>query len=94
MKKSYRRKVISVITTLVMVLSIVSGCGDSAEKEEQETITVYLWNEVLFDDYARYIQERLPDINIQFIVGNGDIDFYNYMSAHGKLPDIITASRV
>lgn len=93
MKKSYRRKVISVITTLVMVLSIVSGCGDSAEKEEQETITVYLWNEVLFDDYARYIQERLPDINIQFIVGNGDIDFYNYMSAHGKLPDIITASR-
>lgn len=93
MKKSYRRKVISVITTLVMVLSIVSGCGDSAEKEEQETITVYLWNEVLFDDYARYIQERLPDINIQFIVGNGDIDFYNYMSAHGKLLDIITASR-
>lgn len=93
MKKSYRRKVISVITTLVMVLSIVSGCGNSAEKEERETITVYLWNEVLFDDYARYIQERLPDINIQFIVGNGDIDFYNYMSAHGKLPDIITASR-
>ena len=66
MKKSYRRKVISVITTLVMVLSIVSGRGDSAEKEEQETITVYLWNEVLFDDHARYIQERVPDINKAF----------------------------
>ena len=33
-------------------------CG----KEEAETITVYLWSTNLYEKYAPYIQEQLPDI--------------------------------
>ena len=25
---------------------------------------------------APYIQEHLPDINVEFVVGNNDLDFY------------------
>ena len=36
------------------------GCK-SAEKEDAETITVYLWSTNLYEKYAPYIQEQLPD---------------------------------
>ena len=32
-------------------------------------------------------------MNIEFVVGNNDLDFYKFMNEHGKLPDIITARR-
>ena len=50
----------------------------SAEKEDEETITVYLWSTKLYEKYAPYIQEQLPDINIEFVVGNNDLDFYRF----------------
>ena len=28
--------------------------------------------------YAPYIQEQLPDINVEFVVGNNDLDFYRF----------------
>ncbi len=60
-------------------ISLLSGCGGkSAEKEDAETITVYLWSTNLYEKYAPYIQEQLPDINVEFVVGNNDLDFYNF----------------
>ena len=35
--------------------------GKSVEKEDAETITVYLWSTNLYEKYAPYIQEQLPD---------------------------------
>ena len=32
-------------------------------------------------------------MNIQFVVGNNDLDFYKFMNEHGELPDIITCRR-
>ena len=62
----------------VTALSLLSGCdGKSAEKEEEETITVYLWTTNLYEKYAPYIQEQLPDINVEFVVGNNNLDFYS-----------------
>ena len=70
------------------------GCGGkSAEKEDAETITVYLWSTNLYEKYAPYIQEQLPDINVEFVVGNNDLDFYRFLRENGGLPDIITCCR-
>ena len=40
---------------------------------------------------APYIQSQLPDVNIEFIVGNNDLDFYKFLQENGGLPDIITS---
>ena len=40
-----------------------------------------------------YIQSQLPDVNIEFIVGNNDLDFYKFLNENGGLPDIITCCR-
>lgn len=94
MKKEKRNRIISVLMVLVMGIFLVTGCGGkSAEKEDAETLTVYLWSTTLYDKYAAYIQEQLPDINIEFVVGNNDLDFYKFLDENGGLPDIITCCR-
>ena len=94
MKKKKRNKLFSALLAMVTSISLLSGCGGkSAEKEDAETITVYLWSTNLYEKYAPYIQEQLPDINVEFVVGNNDLDFYRFLNENGGLPDIITCCR-
>ena len=39
------------------------------------------------------MQARLPDVNIEFIVGNNELDFYKFLQENCGLPDIITCCR-
>ena len=39
------------------------------------------------------ILEQLPDINVEFVVGNNNLDFYKFLKENGGLPDIITCCR-
>ena len=94
MKKKKWNKVLPVFLVMVVVISLLPGCGGkSAEKEDADTITVYLWSTNLYEKYAPYIQEQLPDINVEFVVGNNDLDFYKFLKENDGLPDIITCCR-
>ena len=94
MKKKAWNKLLAQLVVMVTAISLLSGCGGkSVEKEDAETITVYLWSTKLYEKYAPYIQEQLPDINIEFVVGNNDLDFYRFLDENGGLPDIITCCR-
>ena len=94
MNKKKRDRVLSVLLVMVTAMSLLSGCGGkSTEKEDAETITVYLWSTSLYEKYAPYIQKQLPDINVEFVVGNNDLDFYKFLDENGGLPDIITCCR-
>ena len=94
MKMKKWNKLLAVFLVMATVLSLLAGCGGKrAEKEDAETITVYLWSTSLYEAYAPYIQEQLPDINIEFVVGNNDLDFYRFLEKNGGLPDIITCCR-
>ena len=94
MKKKKWNKILSVLLVMMTAVSFLSGCSRrSAEKEDEETITVYLWSTSLYEKYAPYIQEQLPDINVEFVVGNNDLDFYKFLEENGGLPDIITCCR-
>jgi len=94
MKKKKWNKILAVLLAMVTAVSLLSGCGGkSAAKEDAETITVYLWSTSLCEKYAPYIQEQLPDINVEFVVGNNDLDFYKFLEENGGLPDIITCCR-
>ena len=94
MKKKKCNRVLLVFLVMVTAISLLSGCGGkSAEKEDGETIPVYLWSTSLYEKYAPYIQEQLPDINVEFVVGNNNLDFYKFLKENGGLPDIITCCR-
>ena len=94
MVKRNGKRVVSVIAVAAMTASLLAGCsGNSGADDEKETISVYLWSNTLNGTYAPYIQSQLPDVNIQFVVGNNDLDFYKFMNENGHLPDIITSRR-
>ena len=98
MNKRTRQHLISALLALVVGLSLLTGCGakspEEVEKQEDaQTIQVYLWTDNLYETYAPYIQSQLPDVNIEFIVGNNDLDFYKFLQQNGGLPDIITCCR-
>ena len=98
MNKRTLCRLISVLAALVMALSLLTGCGTKSteqaqEQEDAQTIQVYLWTNALYETYAPYIQSQLPDVNIEFIVGNNDLDFYKFLQENGGLPDIITCCR-
>ena len=98
MNKRTLHRLFSALMALVMAVSLLTGCGtktaENVEKQEDaQTIQVYLWTNNLYETYAPYIQSQLPDVNIEFIVGNNDLDFYKFLEENGGLPDIITCCR-
>ena len=98
MKAKTLRRLVSVLAALVMAVSLLAGCGTKTaeqvqEQEDAQTIQVYLWSTSLYETYAPYVQSQLPDVNIEFIVGNNDLDFYRFLQENGGLPDIITCCR-
>ena len=98
MKAKTLRRLVSVLAALVMAVSLLAGCGAKTaeqvqQQEDAQTIQVYLWSTSLYETYAPYVQSQLPDVNIEFIVGNNDLDFYKFLQENGGLPDIITCCR-
>lgn len=98
MKKKRLYKVFALLAATVLGISLLSACpekgAESTQKQEDsETIQVYLWTANLYGKYAPYVQAQLPDVNIEFIVGNNDLDFYKFLQQNGGLPDIITCCR-
>ncbi len=59
----------------------LSGCGGKrAEKKKMQKLSRCTYGvQSLYEKYAPYIQEQLPDINVEFVVGNNDLDFYRFL---------------
>ena len=98
MSKRTLHRLISLLAALVMAVFLLTGCGTKTaeqvqQQEDAQTIQVYLWTNALYETYAPYVQSQLPDVNIEFIVGNNDLDFYKFLQQNGGLPDIITCCR-
>ena len=98
MKKKRLYKGFALLAAMALGVSLLSGCAGRSteslqEQEDAETIQVYLWTAKLYEKYAPYVQAQLPDVNIEFIVGNNDLDFYKFLQQNGGLPDIITCCR-
>lgn len=83
----------SLVTVVLILLIILSGCTRVKEEEKDNHLTVFLWQSRLIKYLVPYIHEQFPDKDIEFIAGNNDTDLYSYYNEHGELPDIITVRR-
>ena len=92
MNRITRTQLCRLLLALSLVLTALSGCG-AKNGRKPKPITVYLWSTELYSSYAQYVQSQLPDVEIQFVVGNNDLDFYQFLSENSALPDIITSRR-
>ena len=86
-------RLLAAVLCVAMASLLFTGCTAEQREETAESISVYLWSTTLYDSYAPYIQSQLPDVDLEFVVGNNDLDFYKFMNEHGALPDIITCRR-
>ena len=94
MKKA-KHCLIALLSGVLVATTVLSGCGQSekAVSENDDHLTVYLWENRLMKNIVPYIHEQFPDQDIEFITGNNDTDLYSYFEEHGELPDIITVRR-
>ena len=94
MKKA-KHCLIALLSGVLVATTVLSGCGQSekAVSENDDHLTVYLWENRLMKNIVPYIYEQFPDQDIEFITGNNDTDLYSYFEEHGELPDIITVRR-
>ena len=90
-----RGRVKKIIISVVIILMLVAiGVGFYIKfGKQKEKITVYLWSTSLMEEYAPYIQSKVPEADIEFVVGNNDLTFYEFLDKNGGLPDIITNRR-
>lgn len=86
-----KKKFAGLVAVGVLLLAVVSVWR--FEKKSSEKISVYLWSVTLMEEYAPYIQSQIPEAEIEFVVGNNDLDFYQFLKENGELPDIITNRR-
>lgn len=87
------KKLWAILLCAALLTTALGGCGSAKAKEQGETLTVYLVTNALYTQYAPYIQAQLPDVKVEFIVGQNDLDFYKFMDENNALPDIITCCR-
>ena len=92
-KKHFMKIKRSLVTVVLILLIILSGCTRVKEEEKDNHLTVFLWQSRLIKYLVPYIHEQFPDKDIEFIAGNNDTDLYSYYNEHGELPDIITVRR-
>ena len=88
-----KRKIL--IACILITIVMLSGCGQKKEKGQKtdDHLTVYIWDNKMLKDVVPYIKAKLPDQDIEFIVGNNNVDLYNYLEEHDDLPDVITTRR-
>lgn len=85
--------------SVVLLITALGGCGALGGKQEAENNQkddnhlVYLWDSSLMSEFASYVKEQCPDVEVEFISGNNNVFLYDYLEKHGELPDIITTRR-
>ena len=95
-----KRRIGALLLSAVLLITALGGCGSFGGKQEagnnrkdDNHLTVYLWDSSLMGEFASYVKEQCPDVDVEFISGNNNVFLYDYLEKHGELPDIITTRR-
>lgn len=66
---------------------LLCSCGSQDQKTH---VTVSVWDgSLITSGFTSYIEQQNPSYDIEWIVGDDSLDFYDYQAEHGSLPDVI-----
>ena len=83
------RAALCLLVALVLAASPLLLCSCSEESQKTH-VTVSVWDDsVITSGFAQYIEEQNPTYDIEWIVGDDSLGFYNYQAEHGSMPDVI-----
>lgn len=91
------KKIFSLTAAAIITLTLIlTSCGAVDTKNaERRTVKIYCWSEhMLYNGYAAYVQSQFPDDDVVFVVGQNNVDYYEFLNENGALPDIITLRRM
>ena len=95
-----KEKLISLLITGVITVTIFAGCGkqnESTEKKEEDgkiSISMYMWDRSMLKELSPWLEEKFPDIEFTFVQSYNTMDYYKDLLARGEtIPDIITCRR-
>ncbi len=80
-----------ILACLIAALWGLSGCSEQGEENtERAHVTVSVWDEsVISSGFADYIDSLNPTYDIEWLVGEDSLEFYQYQAEEGSLPDVI-----
>lgn len=90
------KKIISLLLALVMMLTLMTGCGgsDSADSSGgKEKVKIALWGNQLLENYSKYLCDTFPDVDFEFTLATNSTDYYRFLKDHDDMPDILTVRR-
>ena len=90
MKKKKRSKLLAVLLVMATGTSLLSCCGRKLQKKKMQKPSQCIYGA---PGCMINMHHTFPDINVEFVVGNNDLDFYKFLDENGGLPDIITCCR-
>ena len=69
-----KKRMLAFLLALACGMSLLAGCGSEKGNGKGDHLTVYLWNNNMIEYVVPYIKGQLPDREIEFIVGNNNVD--------------------
>ena len=89
-----RKRVISMLLAIAMVLGLLAGCSRGAAKDNRISISLYCYDRSMFKEFTPWLEEKFPDINFTFVQSYNTMEYYKDLIARGEtMPDIITCRR-
>ena len=93
------KKLLSLMTVLMLVLSLLSGCDSTVQlQEEGITLNVYNWGQYIADgsdgslDVIAAFEERYPNIHVNYSTFDSNEIMYSKLSNGGITVDVIFPS--
>ena len=102
MKKSFLRKLLTMVMCVMLVLGTLSGCSNKEKvqdtqtgKEEHEPLTIFCLNDMVTEHFIESLQEKYPEINLEVksYKGSNGSGFANYTLEQGDIPDIYLSTQ-
>ena len=91
------RRILFLLLGMLLLVLCLAGCGKEGKQtstnQGKEKVTVALWGNDLLEHYTRFLCQKFPDVEFDFVLATNSTDYYNYRSKHNDLPDIITVRR-
>ena len=95
-----KKRLISLLLVIAMVMTLFTGCGSLKEmigqmgKDDKISISMYMWDRSMFKEFTPWLEQKFPDIEFTFIQSYNTMEDYKDLLARGEeIPDIITCRR-